>query len=320
MRLIWLVAGLLIIASCGTPVTSEPVGAADEGSGTTTVPTTTMAASTSTEGSPAGVEFDAEAMDRLFPPDRASVVLWALPTGGPSPATLDVRVDGPNELILDESFELAVSTDGGLQLIVDIDLEPEQAYDISVEVIWETTDTTDGGQARAPVPCSMEIALAAGSAWAVTVVPNNGCWWPTVPQWRTDDGAPIDPEELHELSGPAHCEWEHVQFLSVGPDFRTAYARDVDGTFDASWYTPDALGQGGQDTTDDTVGTTGTTAYAGEPLSFAFLDILPAEAFDSGYRNGGRELWWFESGDYAYMRTDSGVERWPLISPRPLCL
>ena len=145
MRLIWLVAGLLIIASCGTPVTSEPVGAADEGSGTTTVPTTTMAASTSTEGSPAGVEFDAEAMDRLFPPDRASVVLWALPTGGPSPATLDVRVDGPNELILDESFELAVSTDGGLQLIVDIDLEPEQAYDISVEVIWETTDTTDGG-------------------------------------------------------------------------------------------------------------------------------------------------------------------------------
>jgi len=156
----------------------------------------------------------------------------------------------------------------------------------------------------------------------VTIASSNLCFGITAPQWRTTTGDPVSPGEIHESPGPAHCNWDQIQFLTVGSFFATAYVRDVDSRFDSTYYTPGGLGlgQGGQDTTDDTVGTSGTTAYAGETLAFAVLDQPPDEAVDSQYRTAGRELFWSKSGDYVFVRTEGAMERWPLISPRPLCI
>lgn len=206
-------------------------------------------------------------------------------------------------------------------LIVDLDVDPGATYLLEVSSsILETTDLTTGSPTR--FECTRELTAGAGTATAVTIASSNLCFGITAPQWRTTTGDPVSPGEIHESPGPAHCNWDQIQFLTVGSFFATAYVRDVDSRFDSTYYTPGGLGlgQGGQDTTDDTVGTSGTTAYAGETLAFAVLDQPPDEAVDSQYRTAGRELFWSKSGDYVFVRTEGAMERWPLISPRPLCI
>lgn len=266
VRPISLVAGLAFVAACGTPETVVLQSDATASDATTTTTTTILAGAstiaTSSEEPFTLAGFDAEAMTALFPIDSASIVLWAQPRENPGTTVLDVRItDASGGSVLREMYELEESEDDSLQLVLDVNLSLETSYILSIEIRGGTTDTTDGGQPAGPLTCSREIEPMSGGATAYTVVPNNVCWWPTVPQWRTPSGIAVSPEELFELAGPGHCEWESVRFLGVGPDLDTYYARDALGVFGASWYTPGGLGQGrprrGQDTTSATVGTTG---------------------------------------------------------------
>ncbi|MCC7364022.1 MAG: hypothetical protein IT303_06590 [Dehalococcoidia bacterium] len=101
--------------------------------------------------------------------------------------------------------------------------------------------------------------------------------------------------DLREVEGDAHCDWESVRFLAVTDDFWSQIGIEPPATA----YTffardPDDL-----------------LVYMA--AAFTRLDALPADAIDTGYRNGRRTLYVSPSDPYTavYVHSPSHIEAWP---------
>ncbi|MFF5547268.1 hypothetical protein [Streptomyces olivaceoviridis] len=101
--------------------------------------------------------------------------------------------------------------------------------------------------------------------------------------WTDRAGRRVPVARLHSSSGPEHCGWQSADFLAL--DGRT-YARDPEGV----------LGR------DELL----RAPYRAEVR-------MPADARDTGYRFRDRRLWLTADRATAYVRTDHGVEAWPLV-------
>lgn len=111
--------------------------------------------------------------------------------------------------------------------------------------------------------------------------------------WTDQFGCLVRIDVLAERPGPDHCGWEDTRVLITGESLGTIY-RD---TTDSIEYVRDPNG-----------------LYGVPELAagFAVLDDLPADAIDSGYRSGDRELWLSAADPGAIYILDRGVvERWP---------
>jgi hypothetical protein len=104
--------------------------------------------------------------------------------------------------------------------------------------------------------------------------------------WTDRNGRRVPLTVISSSAGAAHCDWQKAHFLGTGEgkDARL-YARDPDGV----------LGD--------------------EMLRAPYRDdvTLPADAEDTGYRLGDRQLWLTDDRDTAYVRTPDGVEAWPRV-------
>jgi hypothetical protein len=119
------------------------------------------------------------------------------------------------------------------------------------------------------------------------------------PTW-TKDGRAVDGRELNSIAGPDHCSWQSVVIMHLGWPLGTVsrtsaevrqFIRDPDGVIDPSLSN-----------------------------RLAIAIDLPADATDTGYRNGDLELWLSPSTpDAAYLRVGDDVERWPRADPVIAC-
>lgn len=104
--------------------------------------------------------------------------------------------------------------------------------------------------------------------------------------WTDAAGVRAPVSVIRSYQGPAHCDWQDVTFLELGPEgHATTYLRDPHGTLA------------------DFVRT-----------SYSKAVLLPKEAVDTGYHRDGRELWTVTAKDAAYLvsrATPDDVERWP---------
>ncbi|MFF8726713.1 hypothetical protein ACF073_09500 [Streptomyces sp. NPDC015171] len=107
--------------------------------------------------------------------------------------------------------------------------------------------------------------------------------------WKDRAGRRVPVGRLESSSGPEHCGWQSAVLLTLGD--RT-YARDPDGV----------------------LGRDGLLAAPYRPEV-----RMPAGAVDTGYHRGGRRLWLTDDRATAYVRTDAGVEAWPLLGKGVAC-
>jgi hypothetical protein len=112
--------------------------------------------------------------------------------------------------------------------------------------------------------------------------------------WEDARGNRVPTNKVMSFQGAAHCSWEEIVFLVLGEyDTGQVYLRDVEGYF-------------------------GTVLRT----TFQAPSHLPANATDTGFRRGGRELWIGPNRDAAYLvslEDPTDVERWPAPSQPPLC-
>ncbi|MER6960008.1 hypothetical protein [Streptomyces sp. NPDC000618] len=111
--------------------------------------------------------------------------------------------------------------------------------------------------------------------------------------WTDRDGKRIPTTTLSSYAGAEHCDWERAHFLGMGrsKDHRQ-YVRDPDGVLPSELL---------------------TAPYDGDVT-------MPADARDTGYRFGDRQLWLTDDRRTAYVRTSDGVEAWPLAKDTVACL
>ncbi|WP_329126219.1 hypothetical protein [Streptomyces sp. NBC_01465] len=98
--------------------------------------------------------------------------------------------------------------------------------------------------------------------------------------WEDRAGGPVPVTKVQSNLGPEHCDWQDVEFLSLG---KRQYVRDAAGAIPRELL---------------------RSAYAGDVT-------MPSGATDTGYRQGDRALWLAADGTSAYVRTPDGIERWP---------
>lgn len=110
--------------------------------------------------------------------------------------------------------------------------------------------------------------------------------------WTDRNGKRVATTTLSSYAGAEHCGRQKAHFLGMGPDeARRQYVRDPDGVLEG-----DLL----------------TSAYDGDVP-------MPADAHDTGYRYGERQLWLTDDRTTAYVRTPDGVEAWPLAKDVVAC-
>jgi hypothetical protein len=107
--------------------------------------------------------------------------------------------------------------------------------------------------------------------------------------WTDRAGERVPTTEVSSGPGDDHCDWREVHFLDLG---ERRYARDPEGLLE-----PGTL----------------TAPYDGSAH-------LPADARDTGYRYGDRQLWLTDDRRTAYVRTADGVEAWPLLEEHMACM
>ena len=90
------------------------------------------------------------------------------------------------------------------------------------------------------------------------------------------------------MPGAEHCSWESATFLSIDG---VGYVADPDGVL----WNEAAVGEFDADAT------------------------LPADAVDTGYRNGPEQLWLGADSATAFMVTGEQVEAWPALSQPVAC-
>jgi hypothetical protein len=102
------------------------------------------------------------------------------------------------------------------------------------------------------------------------------------PDWRLNGEKVPGRAQVDQFQGASHCGWQSVTFLDYNGQ---AYVRDTEGRF------------------------------TGTPVSYAEGIELPATATDTGWRDGGRELWVGpdtpEGPTSVYVVEGDSVERWP---------
>jgi hypothetical protein len=109
--------------------------------------------------------------------------------------------------------------------------------------------------------------------------------------WTDAEGNRVPVTEVSSHEGDAHCGWEKAHFLATGQGKKARlYVRDPQGVLDSTVL---------------------TTPYDGDVR-------LPADARDTGYRYGDRQLWLTDSTGTAYVRTRDGVEKWPAAKDEAL--
>lgn len=96
--------------------------------------------------------------------------------------------------------------------------------------------------------------------------------------WHDAAGEPVPTGTVYSHTGPAHCDWESVTFLTVEDE---PFVRDPDGLL-----------------ADYTV------------TSFDPSARLPDDAADTGYRKDGAALWRAADGSAVYLVSSAAVERW----------
>ncbi|MEU6663937.1 hypothetical protein [Streptomyces sp. NPDC046821] len=107
--------------------------------------------------------------------------------------------------------------------------------------------------------------------------------------WTDRAGRPVPVSRVFSTEGPEHCDWQSVTFLHVGD---RQYLRDPGHVL------PRELVRS----------------------SYAPKTRLPEGATDTGYRDGRRQLWLSADKLNAYVRTGSGVERWPGAVEQIACM
>ncbi|MGW1030361.1 hypothetical protein ACWD4J_43135 [Streptomyces sp. NPDC002577] len=113
--------------------------------------------------------------------------------------------------------------------------------------------------------------------------------------WTTKDGKRAPIAEISSYVGAEHCDWQTAHFLRVGRGENARnYARDPDGVLDADVML--------------------TAPYDGD------VPVMPADAYDTGYRYHGWRLWLTPDQSAAYVRTPDGLEAWPQLKGSVGCM
>lgn len=170
--------------------------------------------------------------------------------------------------------------------------------------------------------CETTVDLVQGVDVSVSVLVRHECFFEVIETepWHTDDGETVAESELVEFHGPGHCGWQSVRFIAFGGYFEgDAYIRDPDGRFDETLFvSSEARARLGLDPH------TQANAASLEPGDYLTLDLdsaLPDDPEDLGYTRGLREIFISaaDNGDYLYVVSPGGVERWPRVLPHPAC-
>lgn len=118
-------------------------------------------------------------------------------------------------------------------------------------------------------------------------------------EWTSRDGCLVRIDVLAERTGAAHCGHQEARVIITGTPFGARQTSPQD----ARLYIRDPKG-----------------SYRDPELTrgFAPQAALPREAIDSGFRRGDLELWHTpEDPSAIYLKSPSGVERWPLGAEPP---
>lgn len=110
--------------------------------------------------------------------------------------------------------------------------------------------------------------------------------------WTDTDGLAVPTTKLTVMSGPEHCGWEDMTFLSLGRTDREAtFVREPDSDL---------------------------SDYFAEP--YRAHAQLPDGAVDTGFRHGGDRLWLAPDHSRAYVgAVPDDVEVWPRTVQRLGC-
>lgn len=170
--------------------------------------------------------------------------------------------------------------------------------------------------------CSVEVDLSSGLDMTIGVLIRKGCWLVVeeTEGWSDSSGAEVSEDVIQEFHGSAHCGWETVRFIAFGRYFEgDAYLRDVDGVFAPELFVSQAARQRLGFDDDDTA--RAALLETGDYLGLDLEAELPDDAVSLGYHRGMRELFSSPSddGDYVYMVSPEGTERWPRVQPHPAC-
>ena len=106
--------------------------------------------------------------------------------------------------------------------------------------------------------------------------------------WEDAEGSRVPTSVIRSMPGAEHCSWESATFLSIDG---VGYVADPDGVL----WNEAAVGEFDADAT------------------------LPADAVDTGYRNGPEQLWLGADSATAFMVTGEQVEAWPALSQPVAC-
>ena len=115
-------------------------------------------------------------------------------------------------------------------------------------------------------------------------------------RWTTREGCPVRLDVIMTRHGPGACDGDRVAEIVMGRPL----GRSHDRRAPARIFIRDPAGE-----------------IAGEETSTAFDEDadLPADAVDTGYRQGGRALWMRPGDDsFVYLVTAGRVEAWPRAS------
>lgn len=138
--------------------------------------------------------------------------------------------------------------------------------------------------------------------------------------WADTQGLPVSDSEVVEFVAGGHCDWGGAHFIAIGGYFEgAAYVNDVSRYFGNSRSASSA--------TRLRLGLTGDSEYFGaeldatDYLTFDADVALPLDVVSLGFTRGFRELFTSaaDDGDYLYVVSPDGVERWPTIRPVPTC-
>jgi hypothetical protein len=113
-------------------------------------------------------------------------------------------------------------------------------------------------------------------------------------EWTSRAGCLVRIDVLAQRSGAAHCGHQDASVIITGTPFGARYTSPQD----ARLYIRDPKG-----------------SYRNTALTKGFdpRAVLPGSAVDSGFRRDNIELWYDpEDVKSIYLKSPSGVERWPL--------
>jgi hypothetical protein len=217
-----------------------------------------------------------------------------------APAGATVPEEGPRTV--EDVFELV---DSMLDQGADVGFahDPETGFPEGVSITYSGSTVSYQLSLVEPVPGMAEAGARRcdGPPGSPTDVANEPAWRVGTGIWRTEDGCLVRVDAISDFQGPEHCGWESAHVIVTGSPIGTLYTSQRDDV----WYVRDPEG------------------VFRDPALVDGFDAgaeLPANAADTTFRQGDRELWVVPGDDSAiYLRSPDGVERWPLDPTPVLC-